>query len=88
MPLNRRPSAIGAGIGIKAIEEPDKGHLIGKAGYEGADTCEAPRKSSSVKLAARLSWSRENITAVIPRTPSHGKMGSLAYRLTRICVVP
>src|SRR5208283_133277 len=31
-------------------------------------------KSSSVRLTARLSWSRKSITAVIPRTPRHGKM--------------
>src|SRR5260370_20884730 len=34
------------------------------------------RERASVTLVARLSWSRENITGVIPRTPRDEKDGS------------
>ncbi len=59
----------------EAIEVPERKRpdRQSRVGYEGADTCRSCTKSSSVRLAARLSRSRENITAVIPRTPRHGK---------------
>jgi hypothetical protein len=46
------------------IEEADEGDLVGKnqACYEG--------RRHRFRLAALLSWSRENITGVIPQTPS------------------
>jgi hypothetical protein len=73
----------------EAIEEPDKGDPVGKAkgGCECARHLPSWTKSSSVRMAARLSWSRENITAVIPQTPRH-RRSSLAYKITRICLIP
>ena len=73
----------------ETTEEPDEADLVGKA----KPVMRAPALAGLheiflVRLAARLSWSRENITGVIPRTPGARKDSSLAYKITPICLVP
>jgi len=52
----------------ETVKEPDKGELVGKTKpVMGAPALPSCTKSSSVRVAARLSWSRENIASMIPR---------------------
>jgi hypothetical protein len=55
----------------ETVKEPDKGDLLGKAKpvmrRRHLPSC---TKSSPVRVAARLSWSRENIAGIIPRPES------------------
>ena len=58
----------------EAIKEPHERDLIGKP--KPVMRAPTPAELHVIFLgkgAARLSWSRENITGVIPRTPSHEK---------------